>query len=154
MYGSPLDLTQISQSLLVVCKGVWIRFFISYCFNEKEHDSVKSSKSLCRTIRNTMYRVLLHRFQYGKFFIKTGVPGDIYLSTSLMNISTETNIEREFSALKNVPGVKSDCKAAPTRLTTVSGRNKALSGIYCQTILTVIQLPQYLSGDKSNMTEN
>lgn len=86
--------------------------------------------------------------------MKTGVPGGIYLSTSLMNISIETNIEREFSALKNVPGVKSDCKAGPTRLTAVSGRSKALSGMYCQTILTVIQLPQYLSGDKSNMTVN
>lgn len=26
-------------------------FFIPYCFNEKEHNSVKSFKSLCRTIR-------------------------------------------------------------------------------------------------------
>lgn len=59
---------------------------------------------------------------------------------------------REFSAFKTVPEVKSDCKAGPTRLTVVNGRSKALSGMYCQTILTVIQFPQYLSGDKSNMT--
>lgn len=68
--------------------------------------------------------------------------------SSLMNISTETNMEREFSALKKAPEVKSDCKPGPTRLTAV----KALSGMYCQTILTVIQFPQYLSGDQINMT--
>lgn len=71
---------------------------------------------------------------------------------SLMNISIETNMEREFSALKKVPEVKSDCKAGPTRLTAVNGRSKALSGMYCQIILTVTQFPQYLSGDQINMT--
>lgn len=39
-------------------------------------------------------------------------------------------MEREFSALKKVPGVKSDCKAGPTRLTALNGRSKALAGMY------------------------
>lgn len=107
-FSTSSDLIQISQGLLAVYKGVWIRFFIPNCSNEKEHDSVRSSKSFCRTIRKTMCSVLLHRFHYGKFFIKIGIPGSIYLLSSLMNISIKTNMEREFSALKKVPEVKSD----------------------------------------------